>query len=231
MGSYIGRATWHNWEQIEWWPFVLDGDWLVSDSSAPPIFRSVADLEADRPLYLRLADAVERRSDGDVVLNRKWRQLALDFANSYFPPVASTYASPQDRIPVARFGHEALLISWTLRLRQGLAEAWGARGRRAGELLLKVLTAVVQIQALVPEMGAQLPLGPAEEQPKQEGKPITRVRKYLRPSELRVNHDRYLATDPRRWISTFAPMLGTAGAKKLVEYVGTPRNPAENPLI
>ncbi len=221
MDSFIGRDAWRNWEEIHWYPFILDGQCLrIADPREAPVARSAAELERERPLYLRLADAVETRRDGQVALKGNWHQLAVDFANTYFPPVTSTYASTRDRIPVARFGDEALLVSWALRLKRALAEGAGAQGERGGKCLYEALMAVVQIQAaVVPEIGASLPLRPPAPHAREEGRPTVRFRKYLFPSELRVNHDRYLEVDPRRWIAVFLPKLGRADAEELAQHV------------
>ena len=130
-----------NWDVIEWPPFRLEGNWLVTVREAAPRVRSAAAEEPKRRLHLRLASAVEKRG-GEVVLKEDWRQRALDFANNYFPPVADTSVTGGLRVSVARFGEEALLVWWTSQLGLELA-----RGAEQGSLD-STLRAAVQVWGL-----------------------------------------------------------------------------------
>jgi hypothetical protein len=149
-GSLLNRGLqWDwGWGTIEWWPFRLEGDYLVADLSADRTPRSILALESERPLYLRLTDAVQPRPRGEAALRPGWRRMALEFANSYFPPVVSTLVSSGNRIPVARFGEEALLMWWAVHLRRQLDQPESAT-------LNAALRAVVQIDELFPHVSPE----------------------------------------------------------------------------
>jgi hypothetical protein len=146
--SLLKEGLQWDWDTIRWWPFRLDGDELVADLGADRVPRSGTALDAERRLYLRLTDLVVERPNGDMALRRNWHLLALQFANTYFPPVANTLVADRARIPVARLGEEALLLWWAVRLKSQLEHA-------TPESLEGALRAAVQIRELFPDAATE----------------------------------------------------------------------------
>ena len=130
-----------NWDVLQYYPFKLEGEWLVADRTVAQVERSSKSFDTRRQLHRQLANPVGRRR-GEAVLTEGWPRLALEFANTFFPPVVDTSHSGDYRVSVARFGEEALLMWWMIRLRLELA-----RGPREGDLNA-TLRAALQVSYL-----------------------------------------------------------------------------------
>jgi hypothetical protein len=102
--------------------------------------RPVKDIEAKRRLYLRLADATEISSDGQIKLRPDWRDRAVQFSNLFAPPVEELDQETW-RAPIQKFGEEALVMAWTLQLRDRLQS-------REYASPFPALVAAVQVQFL-----------------------------------------------------------------------------------
>lgn len=117
------------------------GDWLHGVNTFPgPKRRPVEDIEAKRRLYLRLADATEISADGQVKLRPDWRDRAVQFSNLFAPPVEELDQETW-RTPIQKFGEEALVMAWTLQLRDRLQS-------REYASLFSAIVAAVQVQFL-----------------------------------------------------------------------------------
>jgi hypothetical protein len=102
--------------------FEAEGEWLVGRELTPQHGRpTVAEIEAERRLYLRLVDATEVTEEGQIILRPDWREQALRFANLYAPP-RGRESVDETRAPICTFAEEALVMAWALRLKECLLD-------------------------------------------------------------------------------------------------------------
>jgi len=126
----------------------IEGDRLYADFDVARFQRGdrprADDLEREQRLYLRLANLAVEQRDGSVTMRSGWQHEALEFATLYAPSVDYSFFRlfRREGTPLAHFVVEALLLWWTLRLREHLSEPRGS--------LRKALEAVVQIYRMFP---------------------------------------------------------------------------------
>jgi len=138
----------HTWDGSIPLKCRMEGDRLYADIDVRRLQAGESDLSDDPDregrLYLRLAGLVVKQRNGSVTPRRGWQAEALKFADFYAPPVdyPSHRLFSREGIPLARFAAEALLLWWTLHLREQMTKGKGS--------LREALKAVVQIQEVFP---------------------------------------------------------------------------------
>lgn len=111
-----------------WNPALYKEDlgWVGGDY---PVYRIQDDLEAGRPLYLRLAEATQLGPDRQVRLRRGWRARCAEFESLFSVPFDSSDNADR-RLTLWQIGLEALQIGWALRFKECVLETEQCRGPR-----------------------------------------------------------------------------------------------------